>query len=66
MCEQIIVNARFECLSSGNAVRPDIAISIAVTSPTWRQLVKVDGRTLRPFTRIYFGLASSKLPIISL
>jgi len=27
-----------------------------VTSPTWRQVVKMDGRSLRPFTRIYFGL----------
>jgi hypothetical protein len=25
MCEQIIVNARFEGLSSGNAVRPELA-----------------------------------------
>jgi len=27
--------------------------------------VRPSGRTLRPFTRIYFGLTSSKLPIIS-
>jgi hypothetical protein len=54
MCEQIIVNARFEGLSSGNAVSPDIANSIAVTSPTWRQLIKLNGRAPRPFTGIYF------------
>ena len=33
----------------------DSAISIAVDSPTWRQLVKVNGKTLRPFTWIYLA-----------
>jgi hypothetical protein len=49
MCEQIIVNARFEGLSSGNAVSPDIANSIAVTSPTWRQLIKIEWQGPAPF-----------------
>jgi hypothetical protein len=39
----------------------DSAISIAVDNPAWRQLVKVNGKTLRPFTWIYLALPGLKL-----
>ena len=45
MCE--IAEYQIEQSLVLNVLSPVLAISIAVTGPTSRQLVKVDGRTLR-------------------